>query len=147
MLRARSVKMSNCTVIRPDLDLAITRWSGHITLDTMVQSHVDYLSDPNYRVGRPHLYDLSDVSLPEIEQDGIEKYVSQVSHQDFTPDGVSVAIFAPTDILYGLARQYQSIVESRSPIKVQVFRDEAEAVASVGQAGQSISDLMDPGRA
>lgn len=135
------------TVIRADLDLAITRWSGHITLDEMVQSHEDYLSNPNYRVGMPHLFDVSDIDFPEIEHATIEKYVSVVSQQDFGPDGVSVTIFAPTDILYGLARQYQAIAESRSPIKAQVFRDETEAVASVGQAGQTISRLMDPGRA
>lgn len=142
-----NIKTLTRTVIRPDLHLAITRWSGHISLVEMVQSHKDYRSDPAYRAGMPHLFDLSEVVSPEIEHVGIEKYVSLVSRQDFGPDGLAVTLFAPTDMLYGIARQYQSIVESRSPIKVSIFRDEAEAVASIGQAGQTIKGLMEESRA
>lgn len=134
--------MPTQTVIIPEINLTITRWYGHITLDDMVQSHRDYMSDPAYLVGRPHLYDVSDVALPEINPDGLTKYISLVDRQDFGPDGVDVTVFAPTDILYGLARQYQSIVQSRSPINVQVFRDEAEALANVGQSGQRIKSLL-----
>lgn len=130
------------TVILPEIDLAFTRWYGEIDLDQMLSSQRAYTAMPLYHVQRTHLFDVSDVTEAKIDFDGFTEFVELVNSQSFTSEPKQVVTIAPTDVLYGRARQYQSLIEAAGHIRVQICRDERSALQFLGRPETTLSEML-----
>lgn len=96
------------------------------------QEMLDRCRDFYYEFWEPGLGQLSDLSQADfssITMEGVQRMAKFV--QEFKsnhPDtNFKTAVYAPTDLPFGLARMYAALVE-RSPNLVAVFRDFDQAV-------------------
>ena len=84
-----------------------------------------YLAHPDSGPGQSSLIDLSGATRFDLDFRAINLLVTRM-HRLFAPQGdtdLRHAIFAPTDIGYGIARMYQSIGADVLPARVGVFRN------------------------
>ena len=123
-------------------NLSVTQWYGAMTLEDMLESQRRYMDCDDYRVGRPHLFDVSGVTSPMIDPKGMRQYIDLVKTQNFREAPTNVSVFAPSDLLFGLARQYQTMSELNKSVSVTIFRSERDAFASVGRSDDCIDDLV-----
>lgn len=130
------------TFISVGENLSVTQWYGAMTLEEMLDSQRRYMDCDNYRVGRPHLFDVSGVTLPVIDPVGMRRYIDLVRTQDFRKVPTRVSVFAPSDLLFALSRQFQTMSELNNSGVATVFRSERDALASVGKSDDCIDDLV-----
>jgi hypothetical protein len=81
--------------------------------------------------------DLGQVTDFEFGYKSIRPHANRAAERDPQQTNFTEIIWAPTDIAYGLARMYQTLVAPR--IDVQLFRDESEARSRLASALHSIS--------
>lgn len=102
-----------------------------------------YIDDPDYRPGRPELIDqrwieFFDISLPQIHA-----LLHEVNQQEFPQQrGTRTVVVAQSPAAFGVARQYQTLAELLSGIQVEIYKEEAEALAALGRPERSIEDLL-----
>lgn len=132
--------------ISVDLDVLVARWEGNIDLCENREGFTAYLRDKDYVLNRSELCDLSRVTTLDADFKRIWSVLTMVNNQ---AGGAQVstqcAIYAPADVMFGLARMYQSVAESADGIRVAVFRDQAEALEHLGLPGDTIDGLFDVG--
>lgn len=132
--------------ISTDLDLVYARWSGRVTFDDILWNFETYLSDAAYRPGRPELIDATEIEEVDVDFDRARAILRFVNQQI---PGVAVAthtvLLAPGDTVFGLGRMFQQLAELAEGIEVEVFRDEAEALASLGLTCATVEALLQTG--
>ena len=78
------------------------------------------------------LVGLGDVSVLDVSTDSVHEAVGRVrEHVDSKLEEGKLAIIAPRDLLFGMARMYE-ILRDGSPVEVRVFRDRDEARSWLG---------------
>jgi hypothetical protein len=105
-----------------------TTGSGRVSGDDLVTYYHRLRSHPDFRGDLNEIFDLSDVTDAAVDADDVRR-LSGVT-EEFTRRGVAVrvAIVAPRDLEFGLARMYE-MLQSQSLNEVRVFRDRADAEA------------------
>ena len=105
-----------------------------------------YLSDVNYRPGRTELIDLSRVTQADAGFRSIWSALNTVNGQlPGATIGTRTVFIAPGDVVFGLARIYQTLAENAGGIRVEIFRGEAEALAALGLPFDTVADLLAQG--
>ncbi len=128
--------------VSTELDLMWSRWWGDVDIGEYRELFMAYLDDGNYRLGRLQLCDMAGVTQLDADFSRIWSILAMVNGQV----GISEAhgrcvIHAPRATIYGLARMYQSLAENARGVRVDVFRDEAEVLASLNLPVDSLSAL------
>lgn len=129
--------------ISTELDIAVFRWIGVVTLDDYLEALAAYVSDSKYRAGRKELVDTSDLVDFATDFRGMMtalRHASTRYNAHTTP--ARTVIWSPKDYVFGLSRMMQQIAEGDSGISVDVFTDEKTALAKIGVAHESIANLM-----
>lgn len=105
------------------------RFEGVVT-DSELTSAFEEFHAAHDVFGMNDFTDLSDVELREITTDGIRRFAQQVKHRfsNAAVQGKRSAIYAPTDLTYGLARMHLAGVEGL-PYSLRIFRDRGAALA------------------
>lgn len=132
--------------ISPVLDLLYARYRGVISLPLFPDIYQIYLSDPDYRLGRPELIDMGGVSRFDLDYEQVRGILYSVARN--LPRGappIPTAIIAPNDVGFGLARMYQSLAEYSGVLEVSVHRDAGEAMARLDLPYVSVAQLLDEG--
>jgi hypothetical protein len=126
-----------------DLDLVYAHWSGAVTMEEWRRIFLGYLSDANYRPGRTELTDFSDVQSTDAGFKSIWSALNTVNGQ---VPGLKVhtrtVMIAPDEVMFGLARIYQSLAANSDGISVEVFRTPAEALAALGLPFATTDELV-----
>jgi hypothetical protein len=114
------------TIIDKTIGLIRTTAAGRVTGDELVAYYHRLRSHPDFRSSLNEIFDLTDVTEANVDGADVRR-LSGVT-EEFTVRGVAVkvAIIAPRDLEFGLARMYE-MLQSRSRNDVRVFRDRAEA--------------------
>jgi hypothetical protein len=103
-----------------------TTATGHVSGDDLVIYYSRLRAHPDFRSNLNEIFDLSDVTDAAVDAEDVRR-LSGVT-EEFTRHGVTVrvAIVAPRDLEFGLARMYE-MLQSQSLNDVRVFRDRADA--------------------
>ena len=109
---------------------------GRLTDRDLLEAWGDALADPSYDPALDSLVDMSEADSFEVTPEGAQRLADvMVMCAKEPPPGTRprVALVAPTDVAFGMARMYQSIRASGgAPSEHRVFREMAEARAWLG---------------
>lgn len=133
-------------LISRDLDLVYARWWGRVDIDLVRANFMAYLSDRNYRPGRPELLDVSGVTEVDLDFQRVRLILRAVNDQ--VPGErvhTRTVLWAPDDAAFATGRMYQQLADYAGGISVEVYRDEAEALAALGLPHACIAELTRTG--
>jgi hypothetical protein len=89
--------------------------------------------DPEIEPGQHELVDCREVEAISASTQCLRRVAEIYAESDRADDEVQVAIVAPRDAAYGVARMYQAF-RTGSPVDIQVFREMEQAEAWLGLA-------------
>lgn len=115
--------------IDPRRGLVTTAYFGVVTTECIVGATREYVEHPDFRSTFRAMVDLTAVTRAEVHTD----HVSMVGLESPYAPGSLLALVAPDDVTYGLARAFEMTVEEGGRT-VRVFRDRAEADAWLASA-------------
>lgn len=112
----------------------IVKYSGHVTGELSTDAFLAYwdfaqtIGDHDLLVDYSEATDI-DITFPQLVSMAFRRlpYYRKLGHR-------RVAIWAPTDPVFGSARMYASLAVKVETMEVEVFRDIAEALAFLDQA-------------
>ena len=126
-----------------DLDLVYARWWGIVDADVFLDNFARYLADRHYRPGRPELIDVSGIERFDLDFARIRTLLLDVNLQvPGTVVDTRTVIWAPEDAAFGLARMYQQLAEHAAGIQVEIYREEAAALAAYDLPHRTMDALL-----
>lgn len=104
------------------------RFAGPITDRELLDAFERLLRDPAYDASLNDLIDLRDVTHMGVTSAGLHRLIALYDERAADAHGTRNAIVAPTDVLYGVSRMFQTLRGECPPAEVEVFRsvDDAE---------------------
>jgi hypothetical protein len=124
--------------IDPARRLAILTARGRVDVQEMTETAIAMIQDPVFSPGSDQLVDLSAVT----GSDGVFRNLRALASRgpDFHDrlEGGRLAIVAPGDLVYGLARLYVAVAQGL-PLEAEVFRDSRGALRWLGADEESVS--------
>lgn len=119
-----------------DNKVLYTRFFGEITAQDLKGQAEAIGADPRIGPGVRELVDLSGIEKIGGSTSALEQNIRIDRKHSEKLAGLRTAIVAPTDLLYGFARIYQSLCEVQdAPSVVEVFRNELDARKWLGLEG------------
>lgn len=132
--------------ISTDLDLVYARWSGRVSFGDILDNFQVYLADPRYQPGRPELIDASTLRDIDVDFAKARAILRLVNEQvPSAPVTTHTVLWTPGDTFFGLGRMYQQIASLASGVRVEVFRDEIEALAALDKPYDTVAALLREG--
>jgi hypothetical protein len=107
--------------------VVLTSCTGVLTDDDLLAHKRQLADDPNLRPGMVELSDVRGVERLDVTAVGVRQMVMM----DEDLQSHRLAIVVSQEVIYGMARMYQSLTEPNNP-NVGVFRDMSEARAWLG---------------
>jgi len=104
-------------------------FTGEITDEHLVGTYADLVQAPDYDAEADELVDLRGVTSLGVTTKGLRQLMGLFSELDKLGIKSRLAIVAPGDAVYGVARMYQMLRGDDVPEEITVFRDFAEATA------------------
>ncbi|MEC7764632.1 MAG: hypothetical protein VX874_22200 [Pseudomonadota bacterium] len=134
--------MSYSIKIHPDRRIAFFRFSGQVNVRIGHQAFLDYVQMPDFN---PHFTMLTDARRV-IEVDASFREIVQVVMQVMRnlrqfDKPVKSVVLVSSEKAFVIARLLDQVLERASLISIQIARDEEEALALVGCAGETFADL------
>lgn len=100
-------------------------------------------ADPNWSADYGLLVDNSRLTSYDGDFSEMQRFCGQLDKTGaFDCRIIRVAYYAPSDLGFGVARMAQQVLSARLPLDIKVFRDEAQALAALGQKETRLSDLF-----
>jgi len=107
-----------------DQQLVIVTFSGVLTLSEIVVDNLAYDANPDMRTGQSVFIDTSQVTEFKVNFAGIlALFKAFVTPMDGCDTTVMTAVYAPSDLMFGKARQFQRLTSGTPANCVGVFRD------------------------
>ena len=126
-----------------DIDLCYARWTGRVSFEEAYENWVQYTDDADYRPGRPELIDQRGIEFFDVSIAQMQALLREVNQQDFPEErGTKTVVLAQSPVAFGVARQYQTVAELMPGIDVEIYKEEAEALAALGRPEGSIAELL-----
>jgi len=115
------------STIDPNSGVIVHAVSGDISPDDLLRALDGIVDHPLYQLGSDALWDFSGAVVSNFEGKVLRNLVRGVRERLATRGkGFKVALVAPRDIDYGLARMYEAYA-SELPILLSVFRSSGDA--------------------
>lgn len=115
--------------IHQDLALVYSCWEGRVTIDEIIEAQECYKQMATYDPAFQYLVDLRGVTDPEVDftrfgeiVSTIEAPVSDTARPGDDAVDVHGIVLAPTDLTFGLARQFQAFAELRGGLCITIHR-------------------------
>jgi hypothetical protein len=109
--------------------LVYTVFSGDVSNADMLEHLRSLYADPRFEASMPELVDLRGVTSVSVSSEMIPASARWPLHSPLAPR----AIVAPTDLLYGLARMYQSYRDEKGEAHLAIFRTLPPALEWLGR--------------
>jgi hypothetical protein len=115
------------STIDPNSGVIVHAVSGDVSFDEILRALDRIVDHPLYQPGSAALWDFSGAAADKLDTKGLRNLVGRVRERlGNRGTGYKVALVAPRDLDYGLARMYQAYA-SELPIALSVFRSSGEA--------------------
>ncbi|MEZ5714413.1 MAG: hypothetical protein R3D85_04130 [Paracoccaceae bacterium] len=116
--------------IQNDGAFVLARYWGAVSGQEVAELFRRYQADPEFRLDRPHLADVSGVTASDAGFAEVFSLFSMFARFYATSDcPLRVAIYAPADLTFGIARIFQNLAESSDRIETAIFEDMDDARA------------------
>lgn len=127
--------------INPEQKLVIVRHVGSVPDGEFLTSYKALFQDARYDKSFNILIDLRRADSSARSPNTLRDFASFVQQQFAAAEsGPKVAVVAPDDISFGMARMYEALSDS-VPWEFKVFRDAAAAVSWLGLPEKIVGDL------
>ncbi|OAN74906.1 hypothetical protein A8B78_17045 [Jannaschia sp. EhC01] len=127
-----------------DRDIIYLKWTGVVDFDTVMDGMAAIRNDENYRPGRPRLVDASRITEIDMDYGLLRAMVRETTGTgDHSIDESVSAVYAPSDVVFGVTRMVQTMTELADGARLDVFREERDALASLGLYHESFADLLE----
>jgi hypothetical protein len=107
----------------------IATFRGPITDRELLDAYTILLGDPAYDASLDDLIDLRGVTHMGVTSAGLHSLISMYEERDSPGYPTRSAILAPTDVLYGVSRMFQTMRGDDHPDELEVFRTLPESMA------------------
>jgi hypothetical protein len=106
-------------------------FAGELTRSEFAELMDHYFREP-YSTSPIGLFDLTDVTGVDVSAESVRDAARRAEqYVDSRLEGGKLALVAPRDLLFGMARMYE-ILRADSPVEVRVFRERDEAESWLG---------------
>jgi hypothetical protein len=107
----------------------VARFVGAITDRELIDAFDRLLHDPAYDASLNDLVDLREVTHMGVTSAGLHRLIALYDERGPAVLNTRNAFVAPTDVLYGVSRMFQTMRGEAPPAEIEVFRtlDEAES--------------------
>ncbi|HKJ24948.1 MAG TPA: STAS/SEC14 domain-containing protein [Myxococcota bacterium] len=109
-------------------NLVKARIQGPIDPDGLIEYLTSLEQDARLRPGYRAWFDLSEADPGDLGAGFVRRAADVAQRFDERAGGIRIAVLAPGDLVFGLARMYSMMVDTLQR-EVRVFRDAAEARA------------------
>lgn len=128
-------------VFYPKHHLVTLSFSGAYTADIALDIVGRYVADPDFRPTYELVIDFSQAEDSEVAYKEMQMVVDNITPKLQHIKRTLCVIIAPTDLFYGVARMYQSLINDQLPYPIEVVRSARQALARFGIDGDSLNDL------
>ena len=115
----------------PASRIRVAEFSGRVNAEELLSSYSALIAAVDYDPTVDDLVDMRAVEHLELGADAVQRLVSLFIPLDGTAPPTRLAIVAPSDELFGMARMYQ-ILRTDAPGEIEVFRDRVDADRWIG---------------
>ncbi|MFD0981697.1 hypothetical protein [Tropicimonas aquimaris] len=110
-----------------DLRLIAIRYDGHVTLEEHRALEMSIVGDPAFRVDLLRLSDCSRLTETDLGLTDFMPFLDRLQARAAGMEGrARWALFAPTDLSFGMAHIWQSLLETCPAFDVRIFADVRE---------------------
>ncbi len=117
----------------------IVTFRGPIVDRDLLDAYESLLGDPKYDASMDDFIDLRDVTHMGVTSAGLHRLIAMFDERDSPGYPTRSAIVAPSDVLYGVSRMFQTMRGEDHPDELEVFRSLEEARAWLARC-----DLQQP---
>lgn len=130
--------------IQNDGAFVLARYWGAVSGLEVAEMFRRYQADPDFQIDRPHLADVSGVTESDAGFAEVFSLFSMFARFYATSDNpLRVAIYAPADLTFGIARIFQNLAEGSDRIETAIFKEMDEAHAWLtGQAAPPLGGML-----
>ena len=100
----------------------IATFRGPITDRELLAAYTALLSDPAYDASYDDFIDLREVTHMGVTSAGLHRLIGMYDERESMGFRTRAAILAPTDVLYGVSRMFQTMRGEDHPDELEVFR-------------------------
>jgi hypothetical protein len=100
----------------------IATFRGPISDRELIDAYAALLADPAYDASLDDLIDLRHVTHMGVTSAGLHRLIGMYDDRDSPGFVTRAAILAPTDVLYGVSRMFQTMRGEDHPDELEVFR-------------------------
>lgn len=126
--------------IHTDLGLICIRYSGHVTLEEHRVLEARLVTDPDYSIDHLRLSDCSTMTETDL---GLADLIPVLDRLNIRAAAISRPVrwglFAPSDLCFGMAHIWRSLLEGHPGFEVRIFAETGDLLAFL--------DLNRPGMA
>ena len=122
--------MSATYTIIDELNLKLVNIEGETNLSELRDLAREYVDDPMFSIKQSQLIDLSgltDAKAKFLDVLTLRNFYLRAYSQPERP--VSVAIYAPTDLGYGISRMFSSLMLGQRLMSIKIFERKIDALA------------------
>ncbi len=117
----------------PDIDLLYVELSGVLTLGDLKELQAEVLSDPSHRLEMSKLVALHGISDTALDFSSLLSLRGGLAELYYGQSKMTKwSLFAPSNLSFGMARMFQTLLTEIPPIRAQVFQNPDAALAFVG---------------
>jgi len=130
--------------VSKELKLVYTKYFGFVKRQETEQALFATLEHPEYLPGMSELTDLSMVEGTELSSETIGDHTSQVAaYYEMQAKFTAHYVFAPTDLGFELAQAHRKLAQqSIDNLTLNIFRNEAETLKTMGRSEATIAELL-----
>ena len=100
----------------------IATFRGPITDRELLDAYTALLADPAYDASYDDFIDLREVTHMGVTSAGLHRLIGMYDERESMGFSTRGAILAPTDVLYGVSRMFQTMRGEDHPDELEVFR-------------------------
>ena len=107
----------------------IVTFRGAVSDRELLDAYASLLGDPGYDASTDDFIDLRDVTHMGVTSVGLHRLIAMFDERDSPGHTTRTAIYAPTDVLYGVSRMFQTMRGEGHPDLIEVFRTLEQSLA------------------
>ncbi|MEP2716580.1 hypothetical protein [Pseudophaeobacter sp.] len=136
--------MAFSVTVLKDLNLVVTQYSGVVDAAQMMAAQRATLEDADYQPGMVELTVVSELQETDMDFPQVLSHRARMAeYYGGKQEPTAHYIIAATDLGYGLARMYQTLVEEHIPnLHLSIYRSEGEALQAMGRAEANLAELL-----
>lgn len=106
----------------------IATFRGAVGDRDLFDAYESLLNDATYDPSLDDLIDLRAVTQMGVTGPGLHRLIAMYDQRESVGHQTRCAIVAPTDVLYGVSRMFQSLRGAETPDEIEIFRSLDEAL-------------------